>query len=85
MILEDLKFCQVCDSINLKLEENFCYETIHYNEVDEKEVMGTVKHCLDCGGIYFVEDDRLCYQFIRKEEQFVFNRMVSNNELYLQE
>lgn len=83
MKLEEIKVCPTCSSPNLKYEPNYTYETVHYNDIDEKEVTGSVILCLDCGSIIFLEDGRLCRQFTPLKEVFEFISMVSDNELHL--
>ena len=83
MKLEEIKVCPTCSSPNLKYEPNYTYETIHYNDVEEKEVVGEVLLCSECFGIVFIEDGRLCRQFVPKREVFEFVAQVNDDRIYL--
>ena len=83
MKLEDIKFCPTCSFINLKYEPNYAYETIHYNDIDEKEVVGEVLICKECSSLVFIEDGRMCRQFIPRREQFTYVPQVNNDQLHL--
>lgn len=83
MKLEDIKVCPTCFSPNLKFEPNYTYETIHYNDIDEKEVIGEVKLCAECGCIVFMEDGRMCRQFIPRKDNFIFVPQVNDDQIHL--
>ena len=81
MGLKDIKLCTSCSSMNLVLHPNLTFETVKYNHEEESEITTEVLECLDCNTLMWYEDENLCRQYLRKEEQFIFVPMVADMEL----
>jgi hypothetical protein len=83
MSLDKITKCRMCNSPNLTLYPEYSYETVHFNDIEEKEVIGVVLKC-ECGCLHFLEEDRLCCQKNHVEVQYNFVGMIPDNEKHLQ-
>jgi hypothetical protein len=83
MTLEEIKFCPTCLSANIVDTPSHTFETIKFDQEEEKEVTMDVKICQDCETIIFIEDNRLCRQFSPKKDNYIYIPQVNNDKLHL--
>lgn len=77
MKLEEVKFCKVCMSSNLRLEPLLTIDDV---DTDLEKVV-TAKVCEDCETIHFIENGNLAYQFIPRRENYKWVEMKTDYEV----
>ena len=83
MGLDTITTCRMCNSSELILHSKYSYETVHFNDVEEKEIIGEVKLC-SCGTLHFEEGGRMCCQKNHIETKYNYVAVVADNEKHLQ-